>query len=67
MKLKKGDKVILNEKYAEYEDHKGEIYTCMSDPWLTGSGDEIVLLDRDFKGGYSTDGLAKLTGYIYGE
>lgn len=60
MKLKKGDLVVLNEKYSEFYDHIGEIYTCMSDPWLTGSGDEIILLDRDFKGGYAVDGLDKL-------
>lgn len=57
MKFKKGDLVVLNDKYFEYHDHIGETYTCISDPWVTGSGDEIVLLDRDFKGGYATDGL----------
>ena len=57
MKFKKGDLVVLNDRYYEFYDHIGETYTCTSDSWVIDSGEEVVLLDRDFKGGYSVDGL----------
>lgn len=58
--LKKGDKVMIMPGMAEYEDHYDTIYTCISDPWKTDAGDEIILLDKDFKGGYATEGLIKI-------
>ena len=58
--LKKGDKVMIMPGMAEYDDHYDTVYTCISDPWKTDAGDEIILLDKDFTGGYATEGLIKI-------
>lgn len=60
--IKKGMRVVLNNKYIEYEEHKGEVFTVTSEPFKIASGDVIVLLDHHFKGGYAADGLEASNG-----
>ena len=62
-RVEKGCYVRLNDRYAEYEDHKDEVFKVISDPWKTASGDELVLLNHGFKGGYAVDGLTVLKGF----
>lgn len=59
-RVEKGCYVRLNDRYVEYEDHKDEVFKVISDPWKTASGDELVMLDHGFKGGYAVDGLTTL-------
>jgi len=63
-RVEKGCYVKLNDRYAEYEDHKNEIFKVISDPWKTASGDELTLLDHGFKGGYAVDGLIALKSFL---
>lgn len=56
MKIKKGDKVIMNNKYQVSSDNKGKVFTVRSEPQLV-CGTEVVWLEN-FKGCYATDGLS---------
>jgi len=62
-RVEKGSYVKLNDRYAEYEDHKNEIFKVTSDPWKTTSGNSLVMLDHGFKGGYAVDGLKTLKSF----
>ena len=54
-----GDKVIMHTcSEATLDKYKGEVFTCLSDPWdLCGS--EVVLLDG-VRGGFATEYLRKV-------
>lgn len=62
-RVEKGCYIKLNDRYTEYEDHKDEVFKVVSHPWKTAYGDELVLLDHGFKGGYVIDGLTTLKSF----
>jgi len=55
IELRPGDKVRMNTRYYEGEEHAGKIWKVRSWPWVT-CGEKVVLLEG-FTGGYSVDGL----------
>ena len=59
IRLKKGDKVRLTEKYGEYQSHKDEVFEIVSGPTLVG-GTPCVFLDHGGFGAYACDGLARI-------
>lgn len=54
-KIKCGDRVVMTDKYIEYYDHKGEVFTVRSEPHMV-CGTEVVWLG-EFDGCYAVDGL----------
>ncbi len=53
--MKKGDKVVMNDKYRVAEKNQGVVFTVASDPWSC-CGTDVVLLEG-YRGGYAVDGL----------
>lgn len=58
MKLKKGDRVIMNDKYRVSDENKGRVWTVRSDPYSC-CGTMVVLLEER-TGAYAVDGLDKI-------
>lgn len=56
--LKKGDKVIMNDKYYVNEKNKGKTFTVRAEPSMV-CGTLVVWLE-DYKGCYAVDGLTKI-------
>lgn len=56
--LKKGDKVIMSDKYYVSEKNKDKIFTVRTEPSMVG-GTLVVWLE-DYKGCYAVDGLTKI-------
>lgn len=59
--FKKGDKVVLTDKYFESESRKGEVFEVLSDPkvWNEAGAEktEVVFLGGSLHTVYATDGL----------
>lgn len=55
MRIKKGDKVVMNDRYHVSAENQGKIWMVASDPWMC-CGTEIVKLEGK-SGGYAVDGL----------
>ena len=60
VRIKIGDKVVMNSNYAVNEENKGRIWTVRSEPW-EGCGTIVVLLEGK-SGGYAVDGLDVVGG-----
>lgn len=58
MELKKGDRVIMNDKYRVSDKDKGRIWTVRSNPYLCG--ETMVVLLEEKTGAYAVDGLDKI-------
>jgi len=66
MKLKKGDKVTMNDKYYVSTRNKGKVWTVASEPWKV-CGQDVVRLERFNGGCYAVDGLDKVGGGCNGD
>lgn len=55
MKLKPGDRVVMNDKYHVSPANKGNVWKVVSEPWMV-CGSEVVKLEGK-SGGYAVDGL----------
>ena len=55
MKLKPGDRVVMNDKYRVSPANKGKVWKVVSEPWMV-CGSEVVKLEGK-SGGYAVDGL----------
>lgn len=53
--IKKGDKVVMNDKYYVNEKNKGKVFTVRANPQRVG-GTLVVWLEN-YKGCYAADGL----------
>ena len=60
IKIRIGDKVVMNDNYAVNEENKGKIWTVRSDLWEC-CGTIVVLLEGK-SGGYAVDGLNVVGG-----
>ena len=58
MHLKKGDKVVLNNKYIESESHKGEVFEVVSFQVIGHT--PCAFLAPKGLGAYACDGLTKI-------
>lgn len=58
MKIKVGDKVVMNNKYRVSEKNKDVEFTVRSEPFNV-SGTPCVMLEG-YSGGYALDGLTKV-------
>ncbi len=58
MKLKVGDRVVMNDNYCVSDKNKGKVWTVRSEPWVC-CGQLVVLLEGK-SGGYAVDGLDKV-------
>lgn len=55
MKLKPGDRVVMNDKYHVSPANKGKVWKVVSEPWMV-CDQEVVKLEGK-SGGYAVDGL----------
>lgn len=60
IKIKIGDRVVMNGNYTVNEEDKGKIWAVRSDPWEC-CGTVVVLLEGK-SGGYAVDGLDVVDG-----
>ncbi len=58
--MKKGDRVVMNDKYRVAEKNQGVVFTVASEPWDC-CGTKVVLLEG-YRGGYAVDGLTVVGG-----
>ncbi len=53
--MKDGDKVIMSRKYCEQENHKGEVFTVVGEPYMI-CGTKVVYL-KELGCCFACDGL----------
>lgn len=63
VKLKPGDRVVMNDNYHVPKRHRGRVWTVASEPWKV-CGSDVVRLEG-FNSCYAVDGLDKIAGGRY--